>query len=179
MRNGSLCRPVCTSSKSDCRHFSEFFLRVQPIVRKVPRSLEMFFCLKIFTIHSKSNKSLKLAVVFLDSCILDALSFSSKHTSFFFFSPQRVFIDSLLGPSFLQVHLFQSCHCFKTRVRSNCKARCSTDSSTVIMLFRPHLSRCVDFTSIDGSSFTSCFARYCASSGNKHFQNVSVHFFVV
>jgi hypothetical protein len=48
-------------------------------------------------------------------------------------------------------------------------------SNTPIKLCGFHKYELDQFTYIDGSSFTSCFARYYASSGNAHFQNVSVH----
>jgi SET domain-containing protein len=54
------------------------------------------------------------------------------------------------------------------------KGDCVTSTTPVTMsgLYRYELDR---FTFIDGSSFTSCFARYYACSGNVQKQNVSVH----
>jgi hypothetical protein len=93
-----LARLQHTASQVDMRvHFSEFLLRVQPTVRMVPKMLKVFVFVKVFTIYLKSNKSLKLVVVFFDSCISNAFSVR-RIQSFSFSVLHRIFSDSLLGP---------------------------------------------------------------------------------
>jgi hypothetical protein len=48
-------------------------------------------------------------------------------------------------------------------------------SDTPVTMCGVHKYELDQFTYIDGSSFTSCFARYYAASGNALIQNVSVH----
>jgi hypothetical protein len=48
-------------------------------------------------------------------------------------------------------------------------------SETPVTMCGFHKYELDQFTYIDGSSFTSCFARYYATSGSTRFQNVSVH----
>ncbi len=89
MCNGLFYNRYAFHSSRICRHFSEVLLRVQLTIRMVPRVLKMFFYVQVFTIHLKSNESLKLVVVFFDSCILNALSVQ-RIQSF----PFSVFIES-------------------------------------------------------------------------------------